>query len=84
MLSVVGKVLKKESKNKIAEIIIDEQNGNPMCFQVRQKEVLQLVSIDTGNMVRIQYEVDLSEKAKEGSTHRINNLIAKIITPLGM
>lgn len=84
MLSVVGKVLKKESKKKSAEIVIDEQNGNKICFQVRSKEIKKLVSIDTSQMVRIDYETSLSEAPnKEGGFNRVNNLILKEIKPLG-
>ncbi|MFC2109842.1 hypothetical protein ACFLSU_04630 [Bacteroidota bacterium] len=85
MLSVVGKVLKKISNSKNAELIIDEQNGNKLSFQVRSKEtILKLVSVDTGNMIRVGYESDLSELKSGNTTSRINNLIAKEITPLGM
>ncbi|WP_139959197.1 hypothetical protein [Flavicella sediminum] len=83
MLSVVGKVLKKELKNKSAEIIIDEQNGNQICFQVRSKEVIKLVTIDTSQIVRVYYQTDLSEVVKKEGVSRINNLILKEITPLG-
>lgn len=76
MLEVVGKVLKKESQNKRAKLFIHAENGNAIFFQVRQREIIQLVSIDTGNMVRVQYEIDLSGE--------INNLIVRNIIPLGM
>ena len=78
MLSIVGKVIKKISKNKRAEIVIDEQNGDQMCFQVREKEISKLIPIDTGNIVRIHYQNQLSEK----DDIRINNLILRQITPL--
>ncbi|MEI6865544.1 hypothetical protein [Flavicella sp.] len=78
MLSVIGRVVRKISKNKKAEIIIHEQSGSTMCFQIREKEIPKLIIIDTGNIVRIEYRNDLSEKGEI----RINNLILQTITPI--
>jgi len=83
MLSVVGKIIKKEASNKRAEIVIDEKNGNTMAFQVRSNEIIKLVSLDTGQMVRIGFEISLSETLNKENVSRINNLILKEIIPLG-
>ncbi len=81
MLSVLGKVLKKEKRktqNKI-DLIVSDDLGNKYSFEVRPKLFSSLVEIDTGGLVSIKYAIEIGEKfnQKTKGISRINNLIVK-------
>lgn len=75
MLSVVGKLVKKESKgNNKAEMILEEISGNLLSFQVRRNEIHKIINVDAGQCLRVCYRSELRE-VKKKSIARINNLI---------
>ena len=70
-MTITGKVIKKEKKNVKVNLFIEDFLGSIFCFQVRPKNIIKLVEVDTGCIV----QVDCSNECKNG----INNLILEDI-----
>lgn len=65
MLSIVGKVLKKERKKNPVKVklLIGDEAGKIYKLQVRPKHILKLVEVDTGCIVQVTYtnEKDITD-----------------------
>lgn len=83
MLSITGKVLKKErkTKNNNAEIVLMDDFQNPHSFQVRPNRIHKLIEIDTNNRVQVFYKTELAERHNKdtGDTNRVTYLILEDI-----
>jgi hypothetical protein len=74
MLTITGKVIKKERKNNPVKVdlLVEDSKGEVFNLQVRPKTVLKLVEIDTGCMVEV---VCSNKMGKDENGNKVNNLI---------
>lgn len=72
-MTITGKVIEKKikkTKNIVkVNLFIKDFLGSVYCFQVRPKNIIKLVEVDTGCIVNIDYTNELNE------LERINNLV---------
>lgn len=75
MLSIIGTVLKKEKKNKTAELVVQDDFGNDHAIQVRQGKLPKIVFATEGSRVQVFYKNEMAEKFYNKECKRFNNLI---------
>lgn len=75
MLSILGTVLKKEKKNKKAELVVQDDFGNDHAFQVRQNQLSKIAFATEGSKVQVFYKNEMAEKFYNKECKRFNNLI---------
>jgi hypothetical protein len=79
MLTIIGKILKKEIKknSKKAEIVLQDEFNNQHSFQIRPNKLHKLIEVDTGQRVEISYKTHLSERYNDKNNNwtRITYLI---------
>ena len=80
MLTIVGKVIKKEKKKHPAKAeLLVEVDGVVWNFQVRPKNISKLIEIDTNSRIQVSFTNNMKEEQKNGKTSRTTYLIAEDI-----